>query len=109
MLNDYVELSEYPQLYDPAYAAQRSAASSGGAAAGASDASVLKIVPDFYDERAARIHVRRCVACACHQPSALCCALTSIHFNSPHALCSALLCSAACCCAGRVTDCVTFW
>ncbi len=51
VLNDYVELSEYPQLYDPAARTATGAKSS--------DVSVLKIVPDFYDERAARIHVRR--------------------------------------------------
>jgi len=40
-LNDYAEIANYPELLDP------------------STPKILKIVPDFYDERLARGHVRR--------------------------------------------------
>jgi len=40
VLNDYVELIEYPQLYNES-------------------SQLLRIMPEFYDERASRIHVRR--------------------------------------------------
>lgn len=45
ILNDYLELAAYPQLQE------------GGA--NGKDMPVLRIVPELYDERASRLHVRR--------------------------------------------------
>jgi len=42
-LNDYLELQDYPQLLDVP----------------AGQMCTLKIVPELYDERASRLHVRR--------------------------------------------------
>jgi hypothetical protein len=111
VLNDYVELSEYPQLYDPAMRSASGSALGGMSVAGVSGLpppAVLKICPDFYDERAARIHVRRCVnRTLC---SAMLCAVQSDDQRAGSltvlSVSCAVLCRALCAVS---SDCVRFW